>query len=260
MSRPPSSGNARHRFAVDPDAVRGGEVRFPAAVAYQMRRVLRLRPGQRVTAFDGRGGEYTVALVSVRDDSALGAIEAQITADSEPRLDLTLCQALLPRDKFELVLQKATEVGVRAFVPLVTERSLVPASAVDNRRHDRWRRLVQEAAEQSGRVSLPTLAEPLTLAEALALPGQEPALLAWERERGLSVREALAALEPRLRGGRLTLFVGPEGGFGEAEVATARSAGVIVVSLGPRILRAETAGPILTALALYQAGDLEPAR
>jgi 16S rRNA (uracil1498-N3)-methyltransferase len=260
VNGPTSSGNARHRFAVDPDAVRGGEVRFPATVAHQMRRVLRLRPGQRVIAFDGRGGEYTVALVSVRDDSALGAIEAQITADSEPRLDLTLCQALLPRDKFELVLQKATEVGVRGFVPLLTERSLVPASALDGRRQERWRRIIQEAAEQSGRVSLPILSAPLTLPEALARRGQGPGLLAWERERSISVREALAGLEPRLRGGRLTLFVGPEGGFSEAEVAAARNAGLIVVSLGPRILRAETAGPILTALALYQAGDLEPAR
>jgi 16S rRNA (uracil1498-N3)-methyltransferase len=257
VSRPPP---ARHRFAVEPDAVRGGQVWFPPAAARQMRRVLRLSPGQRVTAFDGRGGEYTVALVSLRDDTALGAIETRTMPDSEPRLHVTLCQALLPRDKFELVLQKATEVGVRAFVPLVTERSLVPASAVDNRRLDRWRRIVQEAAEQSGRVSLPTLAEPLTFAQALAGGRHKPALLAWERETRRSVREALVALEPRLRGAHLTLFVGPEGGFSEVEAVAARDAGAAVVSLGPRILRAETAGPILTALALYQAGELEPAR
>ena len=253
-------GGPRHRFAIRPEAVRGGQVRFPAAVARQMRRVLRLSPGDLVAAFDGRGVEYTVALISLRDEGALGTVEAEAAGASEPRLKLTLFQALLPREKFELVLQKGTEVGVAAFVPLETERSLVKAAAVDGRRLERWRRIVDEAVEQSGRTALPELAEPRPLAGALAALGGEPALLAWERETSLSVRQALVSLERRLRDGRLTLFVGPEGGFSAAEAMAARAAGATTISLGPRILRSETAGPILAALALYQAGDLEPAR
>ena len=257
MSEPP---RVRHRFAVPPDAVRGGQVRFPEGAARQMRRVLRLKPGDRVTAFDGRGEEYIVSLVTLRDEGAVGAIEQQRTLASEPRLSITLYQALLPREKFELVLQKGTEVGVREFVPLVTERSLVPARALDAGRLDRWRRIVAEAAEQAGRGEVPALAEPLPLAEALAGRAIEPALLAWERESDRSARRALTDLEPRLRDGRLALFVGPEGGFSPAEALAARTVGVDTISLGPRILRAETAGPLLAALALYQAGDLEPPR
>jgi 16S rRNA (uracil1498-N3)-methyltransferase len=224
-----------------------------------MRRVLRLSPGDSVAAFDGTGAEYTVALVSLRDEGALGKIQAEKLRDTEPGLKITLCQALLPREKFELVLQKATEVGVAGFVPLATERSLVPTRALDAGRLERWRRIIQEAAEQAGRSQVPTLADPSSLAEAVTSQ-PKPALLAWEYETELSVRGALSELEEQLRGGQLSLFVGPEGGFSEAEAAAARDAGAITVSLGRRILRAETAGPVLTALALYEVGDLEPVR
>lgn len=223
-----------------------------------MRRVLRLSPGDQVTALDGQGTEYTVALVSLRDEGAIGAIQEQSTIDSEPRLHLTLYQALLPREKFEHVLQKATEVGVRGIVPLATERSLVPAAALDRSRLERWRRIVQEAAEQAGRAVLPDLEEPMPFSEALARQRGQPALLAWEHETDISVRQALLGLQRKLRGGHISLFVGPEGGFSQSEAQAARDAGLLVVSLGPRVLRAETAGPVLAALALYQAGDLEP--
>ena len=248
----------RHRFAVPPDAVRGGQVRFPAPVARQMRRVLRLSPGDLVTAFDGSGAEYTVALTSLRDEAAVGEIRTETTVATEPRLRITLYQALLPREKFELVLQKATEVGVASFVPLETERSLVKAGAIDAARLQRWRRIAEEAAEQSGRTGLPEVADPRRFADALADLADAPALLAWERETTLSVRQALLSLEPRLPDGRLSILVGPEGGFTTKEATAARAAGALTISLGPRILRAETAGPVLAALALYHAGDLEP--
>jgi 16S rRNA (uracil1498-N3)-methyltransferase len=121
----------------------------------------------------------------------------------------------------------------------------------------RWRRIVQEASEQAGRAVLPDLEEPLSLAEALEQRKGQPALLAWEQEASLSLRQALLNLRPRLGDG-LGIFVGPEGGFSQVEAQAAREAGVTVVSLGPLILRAETAGPVLAAVALYEAGDLEP--
>jgi 16S rRNA (uracil1498-N3)-methyltransferase len=254
MSR---QSRARHRFSVAADAVRGGQVYFQAAVARQMRRVLRLGPGDRIAAFDGRGVEYTAVLISLRDEGAVAEIEAETVLVSEPGLHITLYQALLPRGMFEHTLQKATEVGVSSFVPLGTERSLIPATAVDGARLQRWQRILEEATEQSGRASVPQLGKPLLLPEALAQLAGEPALLAWEREKSFSIRQALTGLEAKLREGRLVLFVGPEGGFTSAEAQAARDAGVQTVSLGPRILRAETAGPVVAALALYQAGDME---
>src|SRR5205085_6189911 len=140
--------------------------------------------------------EYVVRLTMLRDDRAVGAVEVESRRNTEPKLEVTLCQALLPRDKLEIVLQKATEVGVGAFVPLECERSLVPASALGAGRLERWRRIIQEAAEQSGRVAVPALLEPLPLSAALAQLGGEPALFAWEQERRRSLRAALRELAP----------------------------------------------------------------
>jgi 16S rRNA (uracil1498-N3)-methyltransferase len=246
----------RHRFALSPDQVSDQGVRFPPALAHQIRRVLRLRTGERVRVFDGTGVEHTVRLEVLSDREALGTIESSEWPRTEARLRVTLVQALLPRERFELALQKGTEVGVARIVPLVTERT-IPAATLGEGRLERWRRIVVEAAEQSGRVLVPELADPQTLGEALRGTNDQPCLLAWERERDRSIHRALSELAPA-QPLRLTLVIGPEGGFSAAEVAMALQAGATAVSLGPRTLRAETAGPLLVALALYVFGDLEP--
>jgi 16S rRNA (uracil1498-N3)-methyltransferase len=177
-------------------------------------------------------------------------------------------------------------------VPVWCERSVVPrGDQLDAKRQERWRRIVTEAAEQCERGRVPEIAPPMRFHEALTEAAAGPALLAWERETERSLRSGLhAALRTatseetvpdagHLLAGRddpgsgvnaansatertdaaaLGLMVGPEGGFSSTEIAVAREAGVITVSLGPRILRTETAGPVLTALALYEAGDLAP--
>jgi 16S rRNA (uracil1498-N3)-methyltransferase len=225
-----------------------------------MRRVLRLRPGERVIAFDGLGNEYTVSLTNLRDEQAIGTIESQSSLATEPSLQLTLYQALLPREKFELVLQKATELGVSTFVPLATERSLVPPASLDAARLQRWRRIVEESAEQSGRGGVPAVKSPQSLKDALAEVQGQPALLAWERESQRGLRQTLTELRKGDELTELALFVGPEGGFSPAEADSARESGLTTVSLGPRILRAETAGPVLAALVLYELGELDPHR
>jgi 16S rRNA (uracil1498-N3)-methyltransferase len=250
----------RHRFAVTPADISAGQVRFGSTLARQMRRVLRLRPGDRVIAFDGRGVEYTVALISLRDEAAIGAVESEAPLVSEPRLRITLFQSLLPRERFEHVLQKGTEVGISCFVPLAAERCVVPAESIEAGRLQRWQRILAEASEQSGRGAVPELTVPQTLQHALAQLRGVPALLAWERETRLSLRQALHSLERRLKEGSIAILVGPEGGFTQPEALAARAAGAVTVSLGPRVLRAETAGPLLAALILYESGDLEPAR
>jgi 16S rRNA (uracil1498-N3)-methyltransferase len=145
---------------------------------------------------------------------------------------------------------------------------------IDEKRLERWRRIVTEAAEQCERGRVPEIAPPMKFAAALRDAASSPIILAWEREEQRSLRDGLQdalALTPQLplplgegRGegsdgrSRLSLFVGPEGGFSRMEIEVAREAEVLTVSLGSRILRTETAGPILAALALYEAGDLEP--
>lgn len=258
----------RHRFFVDSGRLGVEAVELDGARAHQMARVLRLRPGDQIVLLDGSGREQDVELVQVTPHRVRGNVRATRPSRGEPRLAITLYQALVAREKLEVVLQKGTEVGVSRFVPVRCERSL-PArgDGIDERRLDRWRRIVQEAAEQSRRGRLPVVDPPMRWDEALAGASADgPTLVAWEGELVRSVRAAVRALlapippdgGPAAGGRHLSLFVGPEGGLSNAEVARAPELGALTVSLGPRILRTETAGPILAALVLYEAGDLEP--
>jgi 16S rRNA (uracil1498-N3)-methyltransferase len=235
----------------------GAEIALPDDIAHQARDVLRLAPGDSLALLDGRGGEWTATLVAVGRAGVQARLGARAEADGEPRSHIVLYQGLLKAAKFEWVLQKGTELGVAAFVPLRTERSVTGAEDVGTSKRTRWQRILTEATEQCGRARVPDLAEPLALAEAArALPPGALALIPWERERATSLRAALAGLasesEPVIH-----LFIGPEGGFAEREVALAREHGVVPVSLGPRILRAETAAIAAVTLALAAVGDLD---
>ena len=244
-----------HRFFITPAQRRGQIVRFDDVQAHQMRRVLRLRPGERVLALDGQGLQYEVTLEEVSNGRVTGLVVAQAAATGEPRVRLTLFQSLLQRDKFEWVLQKGTEIGVAAFVPVITRRSLVrDADDVGANKLERWRRIIKEAAEQSGRGALPRLVGPIPFeAAAPEALGHDRTLIAWEGEPQQTIRDVL--------GGRrdvesVALFIGPEGGFEAAEVEEATSYGAVAVTLGRRILRTETAAVVGAALVLYELGEM----
>ena len=242
-----------NRFFIEPERLTGPGVELDGEIAHQISRVLRLEAGDRILLLDGVGFEYEVGLSEVRrggkTETVRGDILAKRPAPGEPRVRITLYQALLKGEKFDYVLQKSTEVGVAAIVPIITERCVS-----QNVRPDRWRKIIQEAAEQSRRGLLPNLPDqPLSLTETLNRLKAEgtPAFMAWEEESDFSLKQLPPGLD------RLALLVGPEGGFSQAEAQAALGAGVQTVTLGPRILRAETAGPVVTALALYQLGEME---
>ncbi len=231
------------------------ELELPEEIAHQARDVLRLAPGDTIRLLDGRGGEYQATLVEVGRKRVVARLGARVEApvDGGPRV--ALCQGMLKGAKFETVLQKCTELGVAEFIPLLSERAVAAADELSAAKRTRWQRIVAEAVEQSGGSCLPTLAAPCPLLSALAgLPAGGIALFAWEEARGLSLRHALQA-GIAARGGLASvpearLFIGPEGGFTADEAALAEQAGATLVTLGPRILRAETAAIVATALAL----------
>lgn len=245
-----------HRFFIAPDLITGSEVFFPADLAHQLTRVLRLRVGDRVTVLDDSGAAHEVELHTIDRRTAQGTIQATTLLHTEPHTALTLYLALLKGKKLELVIQKATELGVSRFVPMLSRRAVV-ASLQDlgDARLDRWETIVREAAEQSGRARLPTIAEPLLLESALrtAHAESELVIMAWEESRGQSLQSVLALAQPA----SVALFVGPEGGFEAEEVAIAERYGVQIVTLGPRILRAETAAIAMTAATMFALGEWE---
>ena len=243
-----------HRFFVLPSQIGHQTVRFDADQAHQMRRVLRLRPGDRVLALDGRGRQYEVVLEEVSNARAAGRVAAHSEAGGEPGARLTLFQSLLPRDKFEWVLQKGTEVGVSVFAPVITRRSLVRGDDVTAEKMIRWERIIREAAEQCGRGLLPRLLPPTPFSAAIAAAAAlDRAVIAWEGESRRVLGEALAQSGDRQEVG---LFIGPEGGFEAEEIEEAAAQGIVAVTLGRRILRTETAAVVGAALLLYELGEL----
>jgi 16S rRNA (uracil1498-N3)-methyltransferase len=178
-------------------------------------------------------------------------------AVAEPRTKITLYQALLKLDRFEWVLQKNTELGAVGFVPMITERCIIGSlEDISKTKTERWWRILMEAAEQSGRARLPTLRPAVmfpTACEDAARGGLT--LIPWEEEKERSLRSVLREAErPPFS---INLFVGPEGGFTPEELAQAQRYGARPVTLGPRILRAETAGLVAAAAILHELGDLE---
>jgi 16S rRNA (uracil1498-N3)-methyltransferase len=215
-------------------------------------RVLRARAGERLTLFDGAGTEVDaeVARVGTRDtELRLGARRAG--AVTAPPVAITVLVAVPRGERMDLVVQKTTELGVARVVPVVSERSVARPEPA---RRARWEKIAREAARQCGRADVPRVDEPLALAAALAapdLPARRFAL--WEAERGQSLRARLAEVPAAA----VALLIGPEGGFPAGEVAAASAAGFVPVSLGPRILRVETAAIVAVALALAAAGGLD---
>jgi 16S rRNA (uracil1498-N3)-methyltransferase len=245
------------RFFVPTGLLAGREVNLPPRLARRLATVLRLKLGDRLLLADGAGRDYEVELTAISPRSAAAVVVAERPSPPEPSLELVLYQSTIRPQRFELVLEKGTELGVSRFVPVLSGRARVrtrsPAGEGGSQRLQRWLRIVTEAAEQSGRGRVPAVDPPLPFEEAVSsAPGL--LLLPWEGERAQGLRSYLRSLGDRPQA--VSLFIGPEGGFAEDEVRLARDAGCAPVSLGPRILRSETAGIVAAALVMHELGEM----
>ncbi len=249
-----------HRFLVPTNVLNGDSVRLDGETAQQIRRVLRMREGDEITLFSGGEYEYNVRLTGFGKETVFGEVMERSPITTEPQVQLSLYLALLNKsEKFELALQKCTEVGVSRFVPLVAERSIGGSVGGGHAKRERWERIIREAVEQSGRGRIPALEEPVSLQKALTEPPLRAkgdtthiALIATPAAT-TSLRRALTSRPGVVSAG---LFIGPEGGFSAQEIQAADEAGVIPVSIGPRILRAETAAVAVCAMLLYELGEM----
>jgi len=240
------------RFFVPPGTVAGREVVLPPELARRLAKVLRLQRGDRVILADGGGRDYEVELKEVSARAASAFVVGERPSPAEPSLELVLYQSLVRPQRFELVLEKGTEIGVSRFVPLLSGRAQVKVHP-GPQRAQRWRRIVSEAAEQCGRGRVPAVDPTQPFEEAVrSAPGLR--LIPWEGERTLGLGVYLRALDERPA--TVSLIIGPEGGFAEEEVELARGAGCVPVSLGPRILRSETAGIVAAALVMHELGEM----
>jgi 16S rRNA (uracil1498-N3)-methyltransferase len=226
----------KHRFFIDADLAAGNTVALSHDEQHHAH-VVRVRENEEVEVFNGRGASF-VAKYTPEGLQIVGA-----APDREARVAIHLAMSIINLDKFDIVMQKATELGVRSIIPLVTDRVEIRAERYRGKA-ERWRKIVFEAVKQSGRSVIPVIEEPQPLDEVL------------KREGTKIVFDADADTAPQQLTNAATLFIGPEGGWSERELQLAREHGCAFERLGIRRLRAETAAIVATALVAARAGDI----
>jgi 16S rRNA (uracil1498-N3)-methyltransferase len=241
------------RLHTDQPLAPDSRITLEGAPANHIRRVLRLAPGDALTLFNGRGGEYAARVEGLRKDTVLVAVGEHRLVERESPLAITLAQGVSRGERMDLVVQKATELGVTRIVPVLTERTVVrldAAHADSKMRH--WQAIAVGACEQCGRNSVPEI----------PLPQALPDLLRSLASRDLPIARIVLSPEGDLRvrdldgSHGLMLLIGPEGGLSEAEHHAAADAGFRALRLGPRVLRTETAAIASLAAIQQQLGDL----
>lgn len=240
----------RIAFAAD-----GKTVTLSADEARHARDVLRLGRGEEVFVFDGEGSEYRCGIADITARSVtLNVVEETEPAKPESPLDLTLAVALLKGEKFDLVVQKATELGVTRLVPLITARADVRIREPEDarRKRERWERIAFEAAKQCGRARLMLVDSPLTLDQLRSISDVQLTIMYTARDGDSHA----VAFDKKLRPASILAMVGSEGGWTDNEIVQARANGWKLVTLGGRTLRAETAAIAVATLLQHRFGDL----
>ena len=228
----------------------GGSCRLEGSAANHIMRVLRLRDGDPLTLFDGRGGEYGARIVGFHKDSVQVDVQEHRAVERESTLHLTLAQGISRGERMDWVMQKATELGVTRVIPVITERTMVKLDEKQSaRKVEHWRSIVIAACEQSGRNRVPQVAAPCALHDVLRTADDAGRRLLLSPVGNLNARELALS-------GRATLLVGPEGGLAEEERERAVDAGFQQVRMGPRVLRTETAAIAALTILQHDYGDL----
>lgn len=239
------------KFFCEPKDIQGGQIRLSGEDAKHIKTVLRAKEGELLTVCDGAGTDYQCRILSVAE-GVLAEILSQQPCETEPKTKLTLYQGLPKADKMELIIQKCVELGVDRIVAVSTERAIVKLDKKESKKLERWQKIAEAAAKQSGRGKIPEIGQRVlrfseAVAEAKTLDG---AIIPYEKEQERGIRQFVAGVQ----GERIGIFIGPEGGFAEEEIALAEENGVTPITLGKRILRTETAGMTTVALLLYELG------
>jgi len=245
------------KFFIDSKNIEGEVVRITGSDFNHISHSLRLKEGDKITVSTGNGWDYLVKLTDFQEAMVTGKIINRQENNNEPSIKITLAQAVPKKNNMELIIQKATEIGVYCIIPLETSRTIVKLKDDKRKKRiDRWQKIVEEAAKQSQRGIIPEVKDLHTLKELKGLKDDfDLILIPWESEQ----RRGLKGIWNNFKESENTnilIIIGPEGGFAEDEVDFVCSIGGIPITLGPRILRTETAGLVTLTMLLYETGDL----
>lgn len=237
------------RFFVENDNIKDNIITLYGDDARHISRVLRSKPGDMLTVCDGTGNDYEAEITEISEDNIKLEIKKTTFTESEPMVKITLFQGLPKGEKMELIIQKCVELGVFSIIPVNTERCIVKLDAKkEKKKIERWQKISESAAKQSGRGIIPEIGNVITFSEALKKAADmDMAMIPYELEQDRGIKAFLDEYKKFENKKTLGIFIGPEGGFSAEEIEKAVSSGVVPVTLGKRILRTETAG--LTAVA-----------
>ena len=240
-----------YQFFVEEDAIGADNISITGEDVNHIKNVLRMKKGTDIRISNKNDKDYTCHIVSIEDDEILAAIDEVDLEGTELPSKIYLFQGLPKGDKMETVIQKNVELGVSSIIPVSMKRSVMKLEPKKVKsRIERWNKIAESAAKQSKRMIIPEVTEPVTMKEAVKFASDlDLILLPYENSKGME--ETKKIIEGIEAGQSIGIFIGPEGGFDEAEVDLAIEAGAKVISLGKRILRTETAGMALMSVLAY---------
>lgn len=244
-----------HKFFINKDNIQGEKLLITGDDVNHIYKVLRLNTGDIILVCDGFGREYTSRIIEINKKEVMCEIISEFENLTEPPVKITLFQGLPKAQKMELIIQKGVEIGVYKIQPVITQRVVVKTEGKDiSSKLERWRRISEEAAKQSNRGIVPEVLEPITFEKAVAeVKNMDLSIIPYEKEKGNGLKKVLG---DNFQAKNIGIFIGPEGGFDELEIDYCIKNDVIPVTLGPRILRTETAGIVVSSMVLYDIGDM----
>lgn len=244
------------KFFVTGDKITENSIIIDTSDAAHISRVLRLSEGDSITVCDGMGTDYEAVIEKTEEKSIICSVKSRYPSCTEPNIEVTLFQGLPKASKMEYIIQKTTELGIAKIVPVKLARCVVRIDSEKDakKKTDRWRKISEAAAKQSGRGIVPEIGDIVTLDEVLKQRGEyDLFFVPYECEEQKTLREILLSKENVKKVG---FIIGPEGGFDLNEAEKIRKSGISTVTLGKRILRTETAGEAVTAMTMYEIGDV----
>jgi 16S rRNA (uracil1498-N3)-methyltransferase len=244
-----------HHFFVQSTDINDGIVIIRGDDVTHITRSLRLDIDDEISVSDGEGQKYLTKLIEFSKDFVKAKIIKEFEVQAEPRVKVTLVQGLPKGKKMDMIVQKCTEIGMEDIIPIDTKRTIVNLNEKKaKQRQERWQKIIEEAAKQSKRGKIPSVRELSDLNQVITdFDRYDLVLVPWEDEESRGLKETLSS---NLDAQKIMIIIGPEGGFSSKEVEQLKTAGAKSVTLGPRILRTETAGIATLSMVLYELGDL----
>lgn len=244
-----------HKFFVTPQKINNSKAIIEGDDVKHIYKVLRLEEGDEVVINNSEGKEYLGRIADVNKGSVTVDIIETMEINNESDLQVDLYQGLPKSAKMDYIVQKGTELGINKFTPIITERVIVKSELGEFKKTDRWRRIALEACKQSKRTLIPEVNEPIEFEDLLnILKNYDIIVVPYENQEGFGIKSTCENLQKKVK--TAAVVIGPEGGFEENEITSLKEIGAYIVTLGPRILRTETAGMVTAAILQYELGDL----